>query len=90
MVFLAVSAFTLFLMPITLWTVSPSVGTEESEGLMVGDRRHREAVKALDQARREARDGGAQKREAIACVLSWGCVGLRADSLGFFRRADGG
>lgn len=33
------------------------------------DRRHNDAAKALDQARREAKVGGLQKREAIKCVF---------------------
>lgn len=67
-VFLALCSITLVVTPITLWSATPSMGdsNDESHGMMVGDRRHREAAQALEKARREARDGGLQKREAIA------------------------
>lgn len=70
-VFLALCSLTLFVTPLTLWSATPTTGSEQGRsGLvpMVSDRRHVEAAKALETARREARsgDGGREKREAIS------------------------
>ncbi|KAK4057535.1 hypothetical protein OIO90_001604 [Microbotryomycetes sp. JL221] len=69
-VFLMLCSFTLLVTPLTVWSATPSNAdpADESQGFvpMVADRRHREAARALEQARREARQGGQQKREAIS------------------------
>ncbi|KAK4052673.1 hypothetical protein OIV83_001960 [Microbotryomycetes sp. JL201] len=69
-VFLMLCSFTLLVTPLTVWSATPSQAdpSDEAHGFvpMVADRRHRDAARALEQARREAKLGGQQKREAIS------------------------
>lgn len=79
--FLSLLALSLLFTPLTMWSVVPPELTRSSlavagigeEGRRVdnpstGWRRHEDAVKALETARREAKEGGKAKREAIRCV----------------------
>lgn len=64
-IFLALASLTLLLTPLTVWSATD--GSSSAWAPTMGDSRHRDAAQALDIARREARNGGLAKREAIKC-----------------------
>lgn len=74
-VFLVLLTFSALLSPLTFWTTMPEStyaaadnGTGGSAMSLGYDRRHWDAVRNLEKARREAKDGGTAKREAIRSV----------------------
>ena len=74
-VFLVLLTCSALLSPLTFWTTMPESayaaadsGNSGSPNSLGYDRRHWDAVKNLEKARREAKDGGVAKREAIRSV----------------------